>query len=274
MNRRILPGFGLTLGLTVLYLSLVVILPIGALLLKASQLSLSDIAHLLSDARTLHALKVSFFAAFLSAVINGIVGFLIAWVLARYSFFGKKLLEIFLDVPFALPTAVAGIALTATYAPNGPIGLFLSKMNIYPAIHFTGIVLALTFVGFPFVVRTLEPVLKEFEKEQEEAAHCLGANAYQTFLRVIFPYCLPAWMTGMTLAFARALGEYGSVVFISANIPMRTEIAPFLIMIKLEQYDYNGAIAIAVILLVMSMLFLLLMNLLQFWKDRHHVQLK
>jgi len=269
MKSRILPGFGLTLGLTLFYLSLVVIIPVAGLIFKASQISFSSLLTLLSDARILHAFKVSIGAALISASINAIIGFVIAWVLVRYTFPGKKIIEIFLDIPFALPTAVAGIALTATYSPTGPLGIFLSKLGIYPAFHFTGIVIALTFVSFPFVIRTLEPVLAEFEKDQEEAAHCLGASGIQTFFRVILPHCLPAWISGFTLAFARALGEYGSVVFISANIPMKTEIAPFLIMIKLEQYDYAGAISIGVALLLISLLFLLIINLLQFWKEKY-----
>jgi sulfate/thiosulfate transport system permease protein len=264
-KRSILPGFGLALGCTLLYLSLVVLIPLAATFLKASSLSWSRFWHIATSARALASYRLSFGASLLGAVINLFFGVLVAWVLVRYSFPGKRLFDSLVDLPFALPTAVAGIALTTIYAPNGWLGRPLASLGIKSAYSPLGVALALTFIGLPFVVRSVQPVLEDLDKELEEAAASLGANRWQTFSQVVLPTILPAALAGFAMAFARAVGEYGSVVFIAGNMPMRTEITPLLIVTKLEQYDYAGATAIAVVMLVVSLLLLLPINLLEKW---------
>ncbi|NOU94141.1 sulfate ABC transporter permease subunit CysT [Paenibacillus sp. LMG 31456] len=267
-ERSILPGFGLTMGFTVLYLSLIVLFPLSAIFIKTSGLTWAQFWHTITDARVIASYKISFGTALGAALVNTVFGFIVAWVLARYTFPGRRFIDALVDLPFALPTAVAGIALTTIYSKNGWIGSFLEPLGIKVAYTPLGIMLALTFIGIPFVVRTLQPVVQELEKEIEEAAVSLGAQRLRTFIRVIFPQLLPALLTGFTLAFARAVGEYGSVVFISGNMPMKTEIAPLLIMTKLEQYDYAGATAIALVMLVISFLMLLVINYLQWRANR------
>jgi sulfate transport system permease protein len=267
-ERSILPGFGLSMGITVLYLSLIVLFPLAGLFLKTSSMTWEQFWHVVLDPRVMAAYRVSFGASFGAALINTIFGFIVAWVLVRYDFPGKRLMDALIDLPFALPTAVAGIALTTIYSQNGWIGRLIEPLGIKVAFTPLGIMLALTFIGIPFVVRTLQPVLEELEKETEEAAVSLGAYRWKTFVRVIFPQLLPALLTGFTLAFARSIGEYGSVVFISGNMPMKTEIAPLLIMTKLEQYDYSGATAIALVMLIISFFMLLVINILQWRANR------
>jgi len=267
-ERSILPGFTLTLGFTLVYLSLIVLIPLSAIFLKTTQGTWEHFWGTITSPRVIASYKLSFVASFIAASINLVFGLLVAWVLVRYSFPGKRLIDSLVDLPFALPTAVAGIALTALYAPNGWIGKPMASLGIKTAFSPLGIVIALTFIGLPFVVRTVQPVLQDLELETEEAAASLGANRFQTFWRVILPSIGPALLTGFALAFARALGEYGSVVFISGNMPMKTEIIPLLIITKLEQYDYTGATAIAVVTLVISFLMLLIINLLQWWTAR------
>jgi sulfate/thiosulfate transport system permease protein len=262
-QRHILPGFGLSMGFTILYLSLVVLIPLSLLFFRSSALGWGHFWEAVSSPRVVASYRLSFFASLISAAINAFYGLIAAWVLVRYTFPGRRLVDAFIDLPFALPTAVAGIALTSIYAPNGWIGKYLSRMGIQGAYSPLGVGIALTFIGLPFVVRTIQPVLEEMDPDIEEAAASLGANRWQTFIRVIFPTLWPAWLTGFTLAFARALGEYGSVVFISGNMPFKTEITPLLIITKLEQYDYTGATAIASIMLVASFTLLLLINVLQ-----------
>jgi sulfate/thiosulfate transport system permease protein len=263
----ILPGFGLTLGFTIFYLSLLVLIPLSATFLKASSLTWAQFWHIVSSPRAVASYRLSFGASFIGASINLFFGLLVAWVLVRYKFPGRRLLDSMVDLPFALPTAVAGIALTTIYASHGWIGQYLEKIGIKGAYSPFGVVIALTFIGLPFVVRTVQPVLEDLDKDTEEAAASLGASRWQTFRRVILPAILPAAVTGFTMAFARAVGEYGSVVFISGNMPMRTEITPLLIITKLEQYDYAGATAIAVVMLVVSFTLLLVINLLQKWSS-------
>lgn len=244
MSRRIspvIPGFGLTLGYTLVYLSLLVLIPLGAMFLKTSDLSWSQFITIISAPRVLAALKLSFSTAFYAALVNGLIGTLLAWVLVRYSFPGRKLIDAMIDLPFALPTAVAGIALTALYAPSGLLGQFATDLGFKIAYSPLGITLALTFVTLPFVVRTVQPVLADIPREVEEAAACLGAKPLQVVRHILVPALLPAWLTGFALAFARGVGEYGSVIFIAGNMPMKTEILPLLIMVKLDQYDYSGA---------------------------------
>lgn len=267
-QKSILPGFGLTLGFTILYLSLLVLIPLSATFLKASSLSWSQFWHTVSSPRAVASYRLSFGASFIGAAINLFFGVLVAWVLVRYRFLGRRLLDAMVDLPFALPTAVAGIALTTIYAKNGWVGHYLDRLGIKAAYSPLGVVIALTFIGLPFVVRTVQPVLEDLDREVEEAAASLGANRWQTFSRVIVPAILPATLTGFALAFARAVGEYGSVVFISGNMPMHTEITPLLIITKLEQYDYAGATAIAVVMLVVSFTLLLAINLLQKWSTQ------
>lgn len=262
-KRATFPGFGLSMGLSVTYLSLVVLIPLSFLFLQALTLSFSDIWGIVTSPRVLAAYKLSFGAAGIAAFVNVILGLLLAWTLVRYQFWGRKLLDSLIDLPFALPTAVAGIALTTLYSSEGWLGKGLEVIGIKVAFTPLGIVFALIFIGFPFVVRTLQPVIEEVDKEIEEAAQTLGATKIKTFTYVIFPQLIPALLTGFTLAFARALGEYGSVVFISGNMPMKTEIAPLLIMTKLEQFDYAGATAIAAVMLIFSFLILLLINVFQ-----------
>ncbi|NBV83307.1 sulfate ABC transporter permease subunit CysT [bacterium] len=270
-NRRFrLPGFGLSTGITLTYLSVLVLIPLVALVVTASTITRHELVTILTNPRVIAAFKVTFSTAIVAAVINGIFGTLVAWVHARYSYPGKRLLDALIDLPFALPTAVAGIALTALFASNGWVGQFLVPLGINLNYSWWGITIALVFVGMPFVIRTVEPVLDDFDKELEEAARTLGATPWQTFVKVIFPLLLPAVLTGTTLAFARCLGEYGSVVFISGNMPMKTEIVPLLIITKLEQYDYVGATVIATTMLVLSFGLLLIVNLIQ-WIQRRRL---
>jgi sulfate/thiosulfate transport system permease protein len=264
-QQSILPGFGLALGFTVLYLSLIVLIPLSATFLKASTLSWQQFWHIVTAPRAIASYRLSFGASAIAAGINLFFGLIVAWVLVRYEFPGKKLFDSLVDLPFALPTAVAGIALTAIYSRNGWMGQYFDKIGIHSAYSPLGVVIALTFTGLPFVVRTVQPVLEDLDKEMEEAAASLGADRWQTITRVLVPAIMPAALTGFTMAFARAVGEYGSVVFISGNMPMRTEITPLLIITKLEQYDYAGATAIAVVMLVVSFAMLLSINLLQAW---------
>ncbi len=264
----VIPGFGLTLGFSLAYLSLLVLIPFAALAFKASGVGWAGFAEILTDPRVQAAFRVSFGAAFIAAAVNAVFGLLVTWVLVRYTFPGKRIVDALVDLPFALPTAVAGIALTALYAPNGPIGSLFEPLGIRLAFSQIGIVIALIFIGLPFVVRTVQPVLQELEKEVEEASASLGANRLQTFFKVILPTLFPPLLTGFALAFARAVGEYGSVVFISGNMPMKTEIVPLLIISRLEQYDYAGATAIAVLMLGASFLLLFLVNLLQSWSQQ------
>jgi len=261
--RRVLPGFGLTMGFTLCYVSLLVLIPLSTILLKSTTLSWSTFWGTVLSPRALASYRLSLGASLVGALLNAVFGLLVTWVLVRYRFPGKRLLNGLVDLPFALPTAVAGIALTTLYATNGWIGWYLDLLGIKAAYAPLGIVIALTFIGLPFVVRTLEPVLQSFDGILEEAAASLGASRWQTFWRVVFPELRPALLTGFALAFARALGEYGSVIFIAGNMPMRTEIAPLLIMIKLEQFDYAGATAIALLLLLISFALLLGINFLQ-----------
>lgn len=260
-QRGVLPGFGLTLGVTVASLSLIVLLPLGALAVRASSLPLSQLVAAVTGPRALAAFRLSFGAAAIAAAINAACGLLVAWVLARYRFPGRGLVDALVDVPFALPTAVAGIALAAVYAEDGVIGRHLGGFKV--AFARPGVVLALTFVGLPFVVRAVQPVLLDLDPAVEEAAAVLGAGRLRTFVRVILPALLPALTTGFALAFARALGEYGSVVFISGNLPLETEIVPLLIVTKLEQYDYAGATGVAVVMLAVSFAILLGINVLE-----------
>jgi sulfate transport system permease protein len=262
-RRHVLPGFGLSMGFTILYLSLIVLIPLSMLFIKAATLDWPHFVQEICSPRVVASYRLSFFASLIGALINAVFGLIAAWVLVRYSFPGRRFVDAIIDLPFALPTAVAGIALTAVYAPNGWIGKWLEPHGIKVAFTPLGVLVALTFIGLPFVVRTLQPVLEELDPDIEEAAASLGANRFQTFVRVIFPTLWPAWLTGFALAFARALGEYGSVVFISGNMPMKTEITPLLIMTKLEQYDYAGATAIASVMLVSSFILLLTINVLQ-----------
>lgn len=263
-----LPGFGLTLGYSLTYLSIVVLLPLAALLVRPLELGLEGLWAMVTEPRVLASLRLSFGAALIAAAINGVFGLLIAWVLVRYSFPGKRILDAMIDLPFALPTAVAGIALTALYAPQGWVGQPLAALGIRVAFTPLGIVVALTFIGLPFVVRTVQPVLQDVDLAIEEAAASLGATRLQTFVRVILPTVLPALITGFALAFARGVGEYGSVIFIAGNMPMVSEIAPLLIVTKLEQYDYAGAAAIGVVMLLASFLMLLGINLIQRWSRK------
>jgi sulfate/thiosulfate transport system permease protein len=267
-RRGVLPGFGLTLGYTIFYVGLLVLLPLFALVFKSSTQGLAAFVSAVTDERALIAYWLSFRTALAGAAINAVFGVVVAWVLVRYTFPGKSLLDALVDLPFALPTAVAGIALTAVYSENAWVGSKLMSLGVKVAFTQLGIIVALTFIGIPFVVRTVQPVLEELETDVEEAAALLGAGRLQTFWRVILPSLTPAILTGFALAFARALGEYGSVVFISGNMPMKTEIAPLLIVTKLEQYDYAGATAIATVMLMASFLLLFGINLLQRWARR------
>lgn len=267
-QHSVLPGFGLALGFTMVYMSLVVLIPLSALFLRTAEMSLEDFWKTVTDPRVVASYQLSFGASLAAAAINSVFGFLVAWVLVRYQFPGRKIVDAMIDLPFALPTAVSGITLTALFAENGWIGRFLEPLGIKVAFSPLGVVFALTFIGLPFVVRTLQPAIQDLEVDAEEAAACLGAGRWQTFTRVIFPSLFPALLTGFSLAFARALGEYGSVVFIAGNMPMKTEIAPLLIITKLEQYNYAGATAIAVVMLTVSFVLLLLINLLQWWNTR------
>src|ERR1017187_7678935 len=266
---RVLPGFRLTLGYTVLYLSLIGLIPLAGVLVKTSTLSWEQFWHIVTAPRALASYRLSFGASFLAALTNVFFGIIVAWVLVRYDFFGKKVVDAMVDMPFALPTAVAGITLTALYAPHGWIGQWLTPLGIQVAFTQLGVFIALTFIGLPFIVRTVQPVLEDLDPEIEEAAASLGATRWQTFRRVILPMLCPALLTGFSLAFARALGEYGSVIFIAGNMPMKTEITPLLIVTKLEQFDYAGATALAVVMLAGSFAILLTVNLLQWRSSRH-----
>jgi sulfate transport system permease protein len=268
-SRSILPGFGLSLGFTLAYLGLIVLVPLSAAFLKAAGMNWHDFVAAVASPRVMAAYRLSFGASLAAGLVNMVFGFVVAWVLVRYTFPGKRIVDALVDLPFALPTAVAGIALTSLYATNGWVGRWLAPLGIRVAFTWTGVFVALTFIGLPFVVRTVQPVLLELEPEIEEAASTLGANRRQTVIRILLPELMPSLLTGFALAFARALGEYGSVVFISGNMPMKTEIVPLLIITKLEQYDYRGATAIAVVMLVSSFVLLLVINLLQKWSRRH-----
>ena len=269
-QHSVLPGFGLTMGFSLLYLSLIVLIPLSATVLKAATVSWAQIWQTVTAPRALASYRLSFGASAIGASINAVFGLLVAWVLVRYRFPGKRLMDALVDLPFALPTAVAGIALTAIFAGNGWIGQYLEPLGVKVAFTRLGVVVALTFIGLPFVVRTVQPVLQDVSAELEEAAASLGANRWQTFTRVILPSVWPSLLTGFAMAFARAIGEYGSVVFISGNMPMKTEITPLLIITKLEHYDFAGATAIAVAMLAVSFFLLLVINLLQWWGHRRN----
>ena len=267
-QHSVLPGFNLALGFTLLYLSLIVLIPLSAAFIRTTALTLPEFWNAVTTPRVVASYRLTFGASFAAALVNAVFGLLVAWVLVRYRFPGKKFVDALVDLPFALPTAVAGIALTALYAGNGWIGQYFEAIGIKIAFTPLGVFVALTFIGLPFVVRTVQPVLEDLESELEEAAATLGANRLQTFGRVIFPTLFPALLTGFALAFARAIGEYGSVIFIAGNMPMVSEITPLLIITKLEQYDYAGATALAVVMLVISFVMLLIINLLQWWSRR------
>ena len=269
-HHNVLPGFNLSLGFTIFYLSLIVLIPLSAAFIKTSSLSLHEFWVAVASPRVLASYKLTFGAALIGALINALFGLLTAWVLTRYTFPGKRVVDALVDLPFALPTAVAGIALTAIYASNGWIGSFLEPHGIKIAFTPLGVVVALTFIGLPFVVRTVQPVLEDLEAETEEAAASLGANRWQTFTKVIFPAIAPALLTGFSLAFARAIGEYGSVIFIAGNMPMVSEITPLIIITKLEQYDYAGATSVAVVMLLISFALLLTINALQWWSNQRN----
>lgn len=270
LNRQhcVLPGFNLSFGVTILYLSLIVLVPLSAVFLKTSTVSWEAFVATVAAPRVLASFKLTFGASLIAALINAFFGLIVAWVLARYRFPGARFIDALVDLPFALPTAVAGVALTAVYSGNGWLGQYLESSGIKVAFTPLGVVVALCFVGLPFVVRTVQPVLEDLEREPEEAAACLGATRRQTFAHVILPVVLPALITGFALAFARAIGEYGSVIFIAGNMPMVSEIAPLLIITRLEQYDYAGATSIAVVMLAVSFLLLSVINLLQWWMRR------
>ena len=266
----ILPGFGLTLGFTTFFLSAVVLLPLAALTAKATAMTWSEFVAILLDPRAIASYRLSFGAAFLAAAVNAVFGFIVAWALVRSDFPGRRLVDALIDLPFALPTAVSGIALAAVFAPTGWLGLKLAAMGVQVAYTWIGVVVALTLIGLPFVVRSVQPALVEAQRDLEEAAETLGASPFYIFRRIILPAVLPALLTGFTLALARGIGEYGSVVFISGNLPFKTEITPLLIVIKLEQFDYAGAAALGFIMLVMSFVMLFAINLVQAWGRRAH----
>ena len=263
---RVLPGFEITLGFTVAYLSLIVLIPLSALVFKTLNLTWEQFWQAVTAPRVVASYKLTFGASFIAALVNAFFGLLLAWVLVRYQFFGKKIVDALVDLPFALPTAVAGISLTALLAGNGWIGQYLEPLGVQLAFNRNGVLIALIFIGLPFVVRTVQPILEDVEKELEEAATCLGATRWQTFSRVIFPTLAPALLTGFAMAFARAIGEYGSVIFIAGNMPMVSEITPLIIISKLEQYDYAGATAVALVMLCAAFVMLLLTNGLQAWQ--------
>ncbi|MFU9044912.1 sulfate ABC transporter permease subunit CysT [Acinetobacter tibetensis] len=267
-RSRVLPGFGLSLGFTLAYLSLIVLIPLSAVFIRSLDIGWSGLWEILSSERILKALQLSFTTALLAAIINVVFGLLLAWCLVRYRFPGKRIVDALVDLPFALPTAVAGIALTSLYAPTGWVGQYLDPLGIQVAYTPIGITLALIFIGIPFVVRTVQPVLSDLETELEEAASALGANRLQIVTKIILPILFPALLTGFALAFARGVGEYGSVIFIAGNQPFKTEIAPLMIISRLEEYDYAGATTIAVVMLLISFALLFLINLLQGWASR------
>ena len=266
---RVLPGFKITLGYTLMYLCLIVLIPLSALVFKTFTLTWDQFWAAVTGPRVMASYRLTFGASLIAALVNVVFGLLVAWVLVRYQFFGKKVVDALVDLPFALPTAVAGISLTALLAGNGWVGQYLEPMGIQLAFNANGIVIALIFIGLPFVVRTVQPVLEDAEKELEEAATCLGASRLLTFSKVIFPSIAPALLTGFAMAFARGMGEYGSVIFIAGNMPMISEITPLIIIGKLEQYDYAGATAVATVMLVISFILLLVINGLQTWQRRH-----
>jgi sulfate transport system permease protein len=267
----ILPGFGLTLGYTTFFLSAIVLVPLAALIMKAATMGWGDFVRVILDPRAVASYRLSFGASMLAATLNSVFGFIIAWTLVRYEFPGRKLIDALIDMPFALPTAVSGIALTAVFAENGWIGQYLAPFGIKVAYTWIGVVVALTLIGLPFVVRSVQPAIAEVQRDLEDAAETLGAGRITIFVRIVLPTIFPALATGFTLAFARAVGEYGSVIFIAGNLPMKTEITPLLIVIKLEQFDYAGAAALGFIMLAMSFVMLLSINLLQAWGRRRVV---
>jgi len=267
-QTNVLPGFNLSLGYTIFYLSLIVLIPLSAAFIKTTELSLHEFWAVVSAPRVVASYRLTFGASLIAALINAVFGLLTAWVLVRYTFPGKKIIDALVDLPFALPTAVAGIALTAVYASNGWIGAWLEPHGIKVAFTPLGVIVALTFIGLPFVVRTVQPVLQDLEAETEEAAASLGANRWQTFTKIIFPAIWPALLTGFALAFARAIGEYGSVIFIAGNVPFVSEITPLIIITKLEQYEYASATAVAVVMLIISFVLLFAINGLQWWFNR------
>ncbi len=264
-SPSVLPGFGISIGFTVFYLTIIVLIPLSCLFFKTSTISFSEFITEVTSPRVMHSYKVTFGAALVAALVNCLFGLIVAWILVRYKFPGKKLIDAIIDLPFALPTAIAGIALTALYSQNGAIGRHLEPLGIHIAFTFYGIVIAMIFVGLPFVVRTVQPVLQDMERETEEGAASLGASRWQVFYLVILPHIKPALLTGFALSFARALGEYGSIIFIAGNMPGMTEITPLLILIKLEQYDYTGATSIAIVMLLVSFIMLFIINILQRW---------
>jgi sulfate/thiosulfate transport system permease protein len=267
-SRRVLPGFGLSMGVTLSYLSLIVLIPLTAVFIKSSSLGWTEFWHVATAPRVMASYRLSFGASLLAAAINVVFGFLLAWSLVRYNFPGRRIVDALIDLPFALPTAVAGIALTALYAPNGWLGQLLTPLGIQVAFTPLGVLVALIFIGVPFVVRTVQPVLEDLDVEFEEAAASLGATRLQTIRRVVLPMLAPALLTGFALAFARAVGEYGSVIFIAGNLPMVSEITPLIIITKLEQYDYAGATTVAAVMLIVSFILLLIINALQAWTAR------
>jgi sulfate transport system permease protein len=267
-KNMIFPGFNLSLGYTIVYLSLIVLIPLSAVVIKSLSLTPEVFWNTVTSPRVLASYRLSFGTALIAGIFNAVFGLILAWVLVRYQFFGKKIIDALVDLPFALPTAVAGISLTALYSKNGWVGQYLEPLGIKVAFTPLGVLIALIFIGIPFVVRTVQPILEDLESELEEAASSLGANRVQIFLKVLFPILLPALLTGFALAFARAVGEYGSVVFIAGNIPMVSEITPLIIITKLEQYDYAGATAIALTMLIISLILLLIINTLQAWTSK------
>ncbi|MEN3952989.1 sulfate ABC transporter permease subunit CysT [Iodidimonas sp. SYSU 1G8] len=269
-RRNVIPGFGIALGFTLVYLSLIILIPLAGLLVTSAGLGWEELYRIASDERTINALWLSVWTALVAALINVPFGVLVAWVMVRYRFPGRRFLDAAVDLPFALPTAVAGIALTALYSPNGWVGSFLDQIGIKAAYTPLGIVIALTFIGLPFVVRTVQPLMEDIDKEVEEAAATLGAGRFATIRRVILPAILPAIITGFALAFARAIGEYGSVVFIAGNIPYVSEIAPLLIIIRLEEYSYAGATTVATLMLMISFTLLIFINSVQAWTRRRY----
>ena len=269
-QSSVLPGFGLTLGFALFYFSLIVLIPLSGLVIKTTTLTWEQFWHTITEPRALASYQLTFGAALLGALINGFFGAVVAWVLVRYRFPGRSIVDALVDLPFALPTAVAGITLTAIYSSNGWIGHYLEPLGIKVAFTPLGVLVALTFIGLPFVVRTVQPILQDLDKEVEEAATTLGANRWQTFRAVIVPELWPALLTGMAMAFARSVGEYGSVIFIAGNMPLKSEITPLLIMTKLEQYDYAGATALGVVMLLVSFILALMINLIQWWSGRRH----
>jgi sulfate transport system permease protein len=266
--RRVLPGFGLSMGVTISYLSLIVLIPLSAVFIKSASLGLAEFWHVATAPRVVASYRLSFGASLLAAAINVVFGLMLAWSLVRYDFPGRRIVDALIDLPFALPTAVAGIALTALYAPNGWLGGFLEPLGVKVAFTPLGVLVALIFIGVPFIVRTVQPVLEDLDIEFEEAAASLGASRVQTIRKVVLPALAPALLTGFALAFARAVGEYGSVIFIAGNMPMVSEITPLIIITKLEQYDYAGATAVAAVMLLVSFVLLLVINALQAWTAR------